>query len=361
MCLMERNAWDEEVKHAVLVRPGDLFKQGVAAIIMRSLLARVDRVLGCEPGENYSRAQDDMVKNEKRLVAAVAPKIDEQLEKLEREYEGVDIKRLSDWRRPVLAMQKFIKGVLAGWVGDVAEGVLVKVQCFAVTSYCAVVYNYAEDPRVIVPYDGRTLTEWSDPLEYRKWPYWDEAIYYFRDTHRDSLAEFMGAEWVPERRALTTEDAMIQELWPQIHEERGRLMRAGEDSATKMLDMQTFVQRSLRKWSGHVADSVVRKVTCFAITYATFVVYREAGAGAKAYVVVEDPRKIVVDNGWMLELHLRHWRNYWDDVLDFLGNPDNNIRRMRYTLPAYMEWDRRKQRDRAAFTAPTDGSAPAVS
>ena len=329
---------------------------------MRSLLTRVDRVLGCEVGDNYTRPQDDMVKNEKLLVAAVAPKIDVHLENLRTKYERVNIQRLSDLRRPVLAMQKFIRDVLAGWVGDVAEGVLVKVQCFAVTSYCAVVRNYAEDPRVIV--DGSTWMQWSDPLEYRKCPYWDEAIYYFRHTHHDSLAEFMGEEWVPERRALTTQDVMIQELWPQIQEERGRLMRADEDSATKMLDMQTFVHRSLRKWFRNVADSVLIKVACFAITYATFVVYPEARGGAEARVVVEDPRQIVVDkveNGLMLELHQRHWL-YWDDVLDFLGNPNNNIHRMRYTLPAYMEWDRRKQKDRAsAFTAPTAGSAPPAS
>jgi hypothetical protein len=102
---------------------------------MRSLLALVDRVLGAFPGPHYSRAQDEMIANEKRLVAVVAPKMNEHLVKLMMQYHKADIEHLSELRRPVLAMQQFIKGVLAGWVGDVAESVLVKVQCFAVTSY----------------------------------------------------------------------------------------------------------------------------------------------------------------------------------------------------------------------------------
>jgi hypothetical protein len=80
----------------------------------------------------------------------------------------------------------------------------------------------------------------SDQLEYRKWPYWEEAMYYFWYTHHDSLAEFMGKDWVQESRESTAQDAMIEELWLLIHEKRGQLMREGEDSAAKMLDCTLF-------------------------------------------------------------------------------------------------------------------------
>ena len=145
---------------------------------MRSLLARVDRVLGCESGE-----QDERIANEKALVAVVAPLIDDQLAVLIRKYHN--------WRatdpKPLLVMQTFMKGVLAEWVGRVAERVLDKVQCYAITAFYARARKSAVDPRNIVTYEK------SDPLENRDSPYWDEAILFLNCTDRRSLAEFMRA------------------------------------------------------------------------------------------------------------------------------------------------------------------------
>ena len=156
---------------------------------MRSLLARVDRVLGCEPGEHCTREQDERIANEKALVAVVAPLIDQQVRDLMLRHHNW---KATDLRPPLLAMQKFIKGVLAEWVGRVAERVLDKVQCYAITAFYARVRNQAYDPREIVTYEP-SWTQRSDPLENRDSPYWTDAILFLNCTDRRSLAEFMRA------------------------------------------------------------------------------------------------------------------------------------------------------------------------
>jgi hypothetical protein len=152
---------------------------------MRSLLARVDRVLGCEPGEHCTREQDERIANEKALVAVVAPLIDDQLAVLIRKYHNW---RATDLRPPLLAMQTYMKGLLAEWAGRVESATLVKVQCYAITAFYARARKSAVDPREIVAYEK------SDPLMNRNSPYWDEAILFLNCTDRRSLAEFMRAK-----------------------------------------------------------------------------------------------------------------------------------------------------------------------
>jgi hypothetical protein len=163
-----------------------------------------------------------------------------------------------------------------------------------------------------------------------------------------------------------SQEEMIAEVWPLIVARKREM--AEDDHDTMMLAMQTFANRALAKWAGRVADSVLAKVKCFAITYTTFQFHPAVRAGlnsAEARVVVEDARRIVMDvrkprakgyeDSWWAprfifadRLENRDSR-YWDDVLDFFGDPDHDIHTTEYSLPAFMRYtgmftcDRRDQ------------------
>ena len=169
---------------------------------------------------------------------------------------------------------------------------------------------------------------------------------------------------------VANERAMIAEVWPLIV--AWKRQTAEDDHDTMMLAMQTFANQALAKWAGQVADSVLTKVKCFAITYATFQFHRAVRAGlnsAEARVVVEDAREIVVDvrkprargyeNSWWAPRSIfadrleNRGSRYWDDVLDFFGDPNHDIHTTKYTLPEFMRytgmftWDREKGKEAA--------------
>ena len=153
------------------------------------LLARMDRALGCLPGENYSRMQDEIIENERAMIAELGPLISSQPQ-LRGEFND----------KRMLRMQRFVKGQLKKWVGRVADNVLIQVQCYAITlstfetredSWFSrhPVYVRVQDPRIeVTPYAKYVRDCLSDRLQYRASPYWDDALDYFLDDSKDAQA-----------------------------------------------------------------------------------------------------------------------------------------------------------------------------
>ena len=155
-------------------------------------------------------------------------------------------------------------------------------------------------------------------------------------TRADRVLRILSGDMV----ANESEQAVIQEMVPLI---RSMLAQRGRDDEERMLAMQKLISKQLKKWVGRVADSVLIKVLCFAVTASTFKKISDVNPMLSPYIEVQDPRLGVREYTERMRLFLsdplenRNSR-YWDDALDYFLDNSKDMGTYAYTLADFMRY-----------------------
>lgn len=140
--------------------------------------------------------------------------------------------------------------------------------------------------------------------------------------------------------ASEPEQAVIQEIVPLMW---NMLPRRGRDDEERMLEMQKLISKQLKKWVGRVADSVLIKMLCFAVTASTFHKISNVNPALSPYIEVQDPRLGVAEyTGRMSSFMSPRLENrnsrYWDDALDYFLDDSKDMATGTYTLADFMKY-----------------------